>query len=137
MTHAPGPGYAIPIAAPFPLALGALLADNRYATTFEVQWINFADWLVAGSLVFGGLALAWTLLSFLVHRRWRERTGLIALGALTLFWVLQFVNALVHAKDAYASMPAGLVLSVITTILSLVAAWTALAAPRTVKEDVR
>jgi uncharacterized membrane protein len=137
MTHAPGPGYAILIAAPFPLALGALLADNRYATTFEVQWINFADWLVAGSLVFGGLALAWTLLSFLVHRRWRERTGLIALGALTLFWVLQFVNALVHAKDAYASMPAGLVLSVITTILSLVAAWTALAAPRTVKEDVR
>jgi uncharacterized membrane protein len=38
-------------------------------------------------------------------------------------WVLGFVNALVHAKDAWATMPEGLYLSVITTLLALVAAW--------------
>jgi uncharacterized membrane protein len=38
-------------------------------------------------------------------------------------WVLGFVNALVHAKDAWATMPASLWLSVIVTVLALAASW--------------
>jgi hypothetical protein len=38
-------------------------------------------------------------------------------------WVLGFINALVHAKDAFAIMPEALYLSAITTVLALVAAW--------------
>lgn len=38
-------------------------------------------------------------------------------------WVLGFINALVHAKDAWATMPEGLYLSAVTTLLALAAAW--------------
>jgi hypothetical protein len=37
--------------------------------------------------------------------------------------VMGFVNALVHAGDAWASMPTGLVLSGIVSLLSVIAAW--------------
>ena len=136
MTHARGPGFAILIGFLFPLSLGALLADHRYSTSYEIQWLNFADWLVAGSLVGAGLALAWTLVSNTIHRRWRDRSSGLPALLLLGFFVLQFVNALTHAKDAYATMPAGLILSVITTFLAFAAAWTALRAPVIVKGDV-
>ena len=38
-------------------------------------------------------------------------------------FVIGLVNALVHAGDAWASMPTGLVLSVISGVLAAVAAW--------------
>ena len=38
-------------------------------------------------------------------------------------WVLGFINALEHAKDAWATMPQGLVLSVIVTLLACAATW--------------
>jgi uncharacterized membrane protein len=38
-------------------------------------------------------------------------------------WVLGFVNALVHAKDAWATMPEGLYLSAIVALLALIGAW--------------
>jgi hypothetical protein len=37
-------------------------------------------------------------------------------------FVVGFINALVHAKDAAATMPTGLYLSIIATLLALVAA---------------
>jgi hypothetical protein len=43
--------------------------------------------------------------------------------ALLATWVLGFVNVLVHAKDAWATMPEGLYLSAITALLALAAAW--------------
>ena len=39
-------------------------------------------------------------------------------------WVLGLVNALVHAKDAWAMMPEGLWLSAIAAVLALLASWT-------------
>lgn len=137
MTHARGPGFAILIGFLFPLALGALLSDWRYSSTFEIQWINFADWLVAGSLAAGAVALLWSLLTTTLRRRWRDRPTAIAVLLLAGFVVLQFVNALTHAKDAYATMPAALILSLVTTLLAFAAAWTALRLPAPVKGDVQ
>jgi len=42
---------------------------------------------------------------------------------LLVTWVLGLVNAFEHAKDAWAVMPAGLVLSLVVTVLACVAAW--------------
>lgn len=42
---------------------------------------------------------------------------------LLITWILGLVNAFEHAKDAWASMPMGLTLSVVVTLLSVVAAW--------------
>ena len=121
--RAHSPLYAIILGFIFPLSLCALLSDWRYSFTYEIQWINFADWLVAGSLIGGGLALLWTLIEITLAGRWSHRPSGLAALLLLLFFVVQFVNALIHSKDAYATMPAALILSVITTLLALAAAW--------------
>jgi len=121
--RSPSPLYAIFLGFIFPLSLGALLSDYRYSFTYEIQWINFADWLVAGSLLGGGVALAWALIATTLDGRWRHRPSAITALVLLLFFVVQFINALTHAKDAYATMPAALILSVIATLLALVGAW--------------
>ena len=32
-----------------------------YASSYQVQWINFSSWLIVGGLVFGGAALVCAL----------------------------------------------------------------------------
>ena len=46
-------------------------------------------------------------------------------------WIVGFFNALMHARDAWASMPGGLVLSVITFVLACVATFFACCPART------
>ena len=116
------PLHAILLASPLPLFLGALLSDWAYSSTYHVQWINFASWLVAGALVFTGLALAWSLIDALrTDRRGTHRWLLVGLLAIT--FIVGFINALVHAKDAWASMPTGLILSVVVLVLAIASAW--------------
>jgi uncharacterized membrane protein len=117
------PFYAIVIGFIVPFALGAMLSDWRYMLTYEIQWLNMADWMVTGSLSGGALAFGWTLTRVLLRGRWRDRPSAIALSLLLAFLLLQFINALVHAKDHYASMPAGMILSVLATLLGIVAAY--------------
>ena len=118
------PLHAILLAFPFPLFLGALLSDLAYRSSFQVQWANFSAWLIAGGLVGGGLALLWALVNLFRRGAARRRRPIIYFVVLLSMFVLGFVNALVHAKDAWAIMPEGLYLSVIVTLLALVAAWT-------------
>lgn len=105
-----------------PLFLGGLLSDIAYARTYEIQWLNFAAWLIAGAMVFTGLATAWSLLDqVLAPGRGRRRlVGLLILAAMFVFGLL---NSFVHARDAWATMPAGLLWSVVVTALALVAVW--------------
>ncbi|WP_236319405.1 DUF2231 domain-containing protein [Pseudomonas canadensis] len=118
----PGPLHALLLAGSVPLFLGALLSDVTYGQTYQIQWANFASWLIAGALVFSGFALLFALVNLLRARRKSGRPATYFLLLLAA-WVLGLVNAFQHAKDAYAMMPAGLVLSVIVTLLALVAAW--------------
>lgn len=116
------PVHAVLIAATIPLFLGALLSDWAYSSTYELQWKNFASWLIVGGLLFAGLALLWGLIELL---RADTRGG----GALVYFllvlatFLLGVINALVHAKDAWAAMPGGLILSLIGTVLAIAAVW--------------
>lgn len=121
----PGPLHATLIAGTVPLFLGALLSDIAYTQTFQIQWANFAAWLIAGALVFGGFAFLFALVNLF---RTGLRAGRAARYVVLLFaaWALGLVNAFQHAKDAYASMPTGLVLSAIVLVLALAATWTAL-----------
>ena len=104
-----------------PLFVGALLSDWAYARTYEVQWTNFASWLVAGGVVMAVLALLWAAADTLSSRTWRDRRSWIYLLLLLSTVVLGFINSLVHAKDAWAAMPAATVLSVIVVLLVAVA----------------
>lgn len=115
------PLHAIFLAFPVSMFLGTLASDLAYRATFEIQWANFSQWLNAGGLVGGGLALIWALVNLFRSRSAQENVAYFI--ALLATWVIGFVNALVHAKDAWAMMPAGLWLSAIAALLAIVAAW--------------
>src|SRR5690606_17692469 len=101
------------------LVLASRLPDIAYARTYEIQWINFAAWLNAGGLVLAAIALVCSLFSLAPSRRTR---GTVLHCVLWLVaWILAFLNALVHARVAWASMPMGLVLSVLVFAIALVA----------------
>ena len=124
------PIHAMLLAFPIPLVLGALLSDLAYSSSYQVQWTNFASWLVAGGLVFTGLALVWSLIdSFRADNR-RGRSKWLLVGLLVVTFVVGFINALVHAKDAWAAMPAGTILSVIVLVLAVASAWVGFSSQR-------
>lgn len=116
------PFHAAMLAGSVPLFLGAALCDAAYATTYEIQWVNFSSWLIVGGLVFAGAALLFAGFDFRpANRRGR---GFAAYPALLLAgWVVGLFNALMHARDAWGSMPAGLALSVIASVLVCIATW--------------
>ena len=117
------PLHAILLAFPLPLFLGALLSDLAYWRSFQMQWANFSSWLIAGGLLVGGFVLVWALIDLFRSRQARRRWAAVYFATLVAMWVLGFVNALVHAKDAFAIMPESLYLSAIVTLLAFVAAW--------------
>ncbi len=96
------------------------LSDWLYFSTQEIQWKNFAMWLIMGGLVCAGAAILWAIVDVTRAVADRGRRVVYLLVMLAAF-VLEFVNELVHAKDAWASMPDGLILSVIAAILVVVA----------------
>ena len=117
------PVHALLLGGALALFLGALLSDIAYARTYEIQWNNFASWLIASGLVVAGAALVCAVIGLLPARR--TRNGVLHFVLLLATWVMGFFNALMHARDAWASMPAGLVLSVIVLVLACAATWLA------------
>jgi uncharacterized membrane protein len=122
--RAPGRWHAFLLAAALPLFLGALLCDCTYWSSYESQWSNFASWLMAGGLVFAGVALVCALVDLFRAERRGGRTLAYFVLLLAVF-VLGFVNSLVHARDAYGVMPSGLVLSAVVLVLAGAATWLA------------
>lgn len=104
-----------------PLFLGALLSDWAYARSQQVQWTNFSSWLIAGGLILAGLALLWAAIDVLRSSATRNRRGAIYVLLLLASFALGFINALVHARDAWGAMPAGLVLSALVLLLAVAA----------------
>lgn len=117
------PVHALLLASSLPLFGGALLADWAYSSTYEVQWINFAAWLVSGAMIFAVAALLWAVVDFFRADRTRDRSSALYLLVLISTVILGFINALVHSKDAWATMPTGLILSMLVFILALASVW--------------
>lgn len=114
------PIHAILLAGTVPLFLGALLSDYAYSATYFIQWSLFASWLIAGGLVFAGLALLCAVVG--LFRADRRRGRFLAYFFLLLVvCVAGFFNALVHARDAWGAMPLGFTLSIVVAVLACVA----------------
>jgi uncharacterized membrane protein len=130
------PLHGVLLAGALTLFMGTLLADVAYAKTFDVQWKNFSSWMLAGALLFSGIALLCAVIgSFRPVQRAR---GFIPYAVLLLItWLVGFFNALMHARDAWASMPTGLVLSVITVVLACIATWLGFRTPYVVRATYR
>ena len=118
----PGPLHAILLGGTVPLFLGAMLSDAAYYRQHQIQWSNFASWLIVGGLLFCGLALLFALVNLIRAPR-KSGHPLTYFLVLLATFVLGLVNAFEHAKDAWAVMPSGLVLSIIVSLLAIAAAW--------------
>ena len=67
--------------------------------------------------------MLWALIDVIRRGGARRKRAAVYFVVLLAMWVLGFINALVHSKDAFAIMPEALYLSAIVAILALVAAW--------------
>ncbi|CAB3722836.1 DUF2231 domain-containing protein [Achromobacter piechaudii] len=123
------PVPAVFLAGMLPWFLGAALADAAYAQSFHIQWNNFASWLLIGGLVFGGVALFFAFID--LFRPTQRARGIVPYFLIVLAtWVVGIFDALIHARDAWASMPIGLILSVAVVLLAFVAVWLGFRTPR-------
>ncbi|TFI59626.1 hypothetical protein E2493_03915 [Sphingomonas parva] len=116
------PLQAFLTAGALPLFVGGLLSDLAYSSNYQIQWINFAAWLIAGAMVFTGFALLGALIG-LVRARPRRGWPLLSFLLLLVVFVLGLINSFVHARDAFGTMPQGLILSVIVTVLAIAIVW--------------
>lgn len=116
------PLHAVLLAGTVPLFLAVLASDLAYSTSNEIQWKNFASWLLVGGLVFCGFTLLWSVVDVFRDSA-RPIRKFIYASLLLVLWVLGFINALVHAGDAWASMPAALNISIILAVLAVAATW--------------
>lgn len=126
--HAPAgamlhPLHAILLAFPLAFFPAALLFDITYLNSEQVQWTNFAAWMITGALVFGGAVLLWALITFLRASGARRHRALVYLALLAVTWLAGLVNAFQHSRDAWSSVGTmGLLLSILCTVLVLAAA---------------
>jgi uncharacterized membrane protein len=119
------PVHALVLGGTIALFLGAVLADVVYAATYHIQWSDFASWLIVGALAFCAVALVLAVLALVRSSRGPRDAAYAVVVAVT--WIAGLFSALMHARDAWAIMPGGLVLSVIATVLACVSAWLGLA----------
>jgi uncharacterized membrane protein len=106
---------------PFGFFVAALIFDILYANTFTMLWVKAAAWLISIGLVF---AIVPQLIN--LGRTWFGRSRVRTRGLAVNFWlnvvaiVAALLNAFVHSRDAYATMPAGVWLSVLTVLAMVI-----------------
>ncbi|MHC1479613.1 DUF2231 domain-containing protein [Frateuria aurantia] len=103
---------------PYGFFFGTLIFDVIYARTAEVLWVHAAAWLVSIGLV---VAIVPRLINF--GHVWLAGTHSVARAERVDFWlnllavIAAVLNAFVHSRDAYAAVPAGVFLSLLTVVL--------------------
>lgn len=103
---------------PFGFFVAAMIFDITYLRSGQLQWAKGAAWLISIGLFIAiiprlvNLAQVWITSRKAATRndRWAFWLQLVAI-------VVAIFNALVHTRDAYAIVPDGVWLSVITVVL--------------------
>jgi len=112
-------------ALPIAYFLLAFLMDVTYVRSTYFIWPIFSIWLIVAGLVAGGLAVLIGIFDWLARGRSTSARGsgwhmLLTLAAL----LLGLLNAFVHSRDGWtAVVPEGIILSGVTTLLLIVAAF--------------
>lgn len=102
--------------------VGAWLFDIIYVYSMEPLWTRAASWLIALGLVISilprliNLAQVWVGVSSPAYSAQK-----IHFWAYLVAIVLEIFNAFIHSRDAYAVVPAGVILSTVAVILILLA----------------
>ena len=107
---------------PFGFFVAGLIFDILYMNTAEVLWNKASAWVIAIGLIFAiiprliNLYLVWFPKTY-------QRNKVSVIG----FWLYGFgilaaiLNSFVHSRDAYASVPDNVILSIITVALVSIA----------------
>jgi len=124
------PVHAILLGFPIALFASALIADISYFMTAQIQWSNFAAWLITGALLVGGPVLGWAVLTLITAwRRGLASQALFYLLLVSAMWILGLVNAFQHSRDGWSSVGlTGIILSALSAGLALMAGWIAYSA---------
>jgi uncharacterized membrane protein len=116
--------------------VAALIFDAVYFCTGVILWDHGAAWLITFGLF---IAIVPRLINltqvWITARTWTTRGERFDFWLNLIAIVVAIFNALVHTRDAYASMPDGLWLSLLTVVLLTVSHATA--AVRVANEDNR
>jgi uncharacterized membrane protein len=114
------PILSIVLPVPVVCFLAAVLTDLSYANSDgNLLWLNLSSWLIAAGLTFGVVAMIILLVDAL-----RRSANWLAFLLVAAAWAVEFVNALVHARDGWtAVVRLGLTLSIIGAVLILVGGW--------------
>lgn len=106
---------------PFGFFVGALIFDAVYAKSADILWIKSAAWLISIGLLFAVVPRLINLVRVWFTGRQPSATHEKAAFFLYLFAVIAAIlNAFVHSRDAYAAIPEGLWLSILTVALLVV-----------------
>lgn len=113
-----------PALLPIPILcfVGALITDLAYIASAEMMWLDFSSWLLLAGLIGGGFAGALLIVELI---RAHDRRALLPHFVFLLAaWVVEIFNSFIHARDGWtAVVPTGLSLSIIATVLGLLAGW--------------
>ena len=114
------PLTALLLPVPIVCFIGNLLTDLAYLNSGgNLIWLNFSTWLNAAGLVFGAIAAVLLLIDTV-----RSSVGWATFLFLAAAWVVEFINALVHARDGWTAVAGiGLILSIIGVVLILISGW--------------
>jgi len=106
---------------PYGAFVAALLADITYARSAEILWVKAAAWLICLGLVAAVIPRLINLVQiWITGPRPRPVAVTLAFWLNALAIVAAIVNAFVHSRDAYGTMPDGLWLSIATVVLMVV-----------------
>lgn len=117
------PVHGILSAYPLAFFTAAFVADIAYAKSAQMQWANFAVWLITGGLLMGVLAAIAGIVDALLYKGIRLQSWPHSVGVL-LMMILALFNVFIHSRDGWTSVvPTGLILSAIVSVLALVTSW--------------
>lgn len=107
----------------------AFIFDVTYVRNAYFMWPIFSVWLITAGLVAGGLAVLVEIVDWLVRRRPRGFSWHAVLTIVAL--LLGLLNAFIHSRDGWtAVVPEGIILSGVTTLLLIIAAFLGAAGSR-------
>jgi uncharacterized membrane protein len=104
---------------------GALLTDLAYyASDGNLLWLAFSSWLLLAGLLAGAIAALILLIDVIRDPAMRAPFGWAHMLFFYAALLVELLNIFVHERDGWtAVVPIGMTLSIIGTVLILVAGW--------------
>lgn len=107
---------------PVPLGffVAAWIFDIIYIFSTEIMWIKAASWLITFGLLIAVIPRLINLVQVWIGRSYPQGPATKAhFWAWLLAIILSIFNAFIHSRDAFAVVPAGVILSTLVVLLLL------------------